>query len=309
MLSEISLYRLSVFCEVVDSGGFSAAAQKLNISQPAVSDHIHGIEDMLGVPILEKSRKIKPTEAGVILYKYAKHLQIESEKTSNILAEIRKANLGWITIGISTILIRSGIPSIISAYIQENQNAEIDQYVNASFNICEMVRDGKLDCGIITTLADHREFISQTLGEDEFIFVVGSPHPLYGNNNVLTREELSEYQFILPRKDSEACRAMERIYSSIGMIINKPIFTPNDVYWGKVMLDTGFGIGTQPKLNVMEDLQKGTLHRISPDVGRMPFQVKIIYQSDKYFSPIMQKFLKFLLPRVKELYNLNSCVS
>lgn len=309
MLAEITLHRLRVFCEVVDSCGFKAAAQRLNISQPAVSAHIRGIEEELGIPILEKTREIRLTEVGAVLYNYAKVLLKETDKTSHIICEMRKANIGRVAIGIGHLLVRSGISDFLIDFKKQNLQIELVQRTGNTHNICQMIHDREVDFGLVTSLPDFKEFIVQTMGEDELIIVAGITHPLYGKEDVVTAEEISEYPFILPNRDSKYFRFLEEMLSNRGIIIEKMAIEVDDTYNYKKMVEEGIGLGIVPKLNVIRDIQKGTVHRINMTISQMTFPIYFVYQSDKYFSPAAQKFLKFLLPKVKELYTMNNQIN
>src|SRR5450759_2262227 len=96
--------QLVAFCAVVELRSFSQAAERLGVTQPAVSMQIRTLEEKLGHRLLDRSgRRVEPTEAGLRLYRGAQRmLALESEITSELADEATGALVGTFEIGAST---------------------------------------------------------------------------------------------------------------------------------------------------------------------------------------------------------------
>src|SRR5262249_34847387 len=83
--------RLTVFKQVVDLGGFNAAASRLGIAQPSVGAHIRALEDRVGQPLFYRHRGARPrlTKAGETLYAFAVEVLRKSEETTDTLADLK----------------------------------------------------------------------------------------------------------------------------------------------------------------------------------------------------------------------------
>src|ERR1700724_3484878 len=92
--------RLAVFKNVVDLGGFNAAASRLGIAQPSVGAHVKALESQLGQPLFHRRRGAKPqlTKAGEAFYAYALDVLRRSEETTIALADLKAAQAREIVI-------------------------------------------------------------------------------------------------------------------------------------------------------------------------------------------------------------------
>ena len=96
--------QLQAFCEVVERKSFSQAAERLGVTQPAVSLQVRSLEKRLGTQLLDRSgRRVEPTEAGLRLYRGAQRLlQLEEDLLSELAQEATGALDGAFEIGAST---------------------------------------------------------------------------------------------------------------------------------------------------------------------------------------------------------------
>src|SRR5207247_2151581 len=96
--------QLTAFCEVVERRSFSQAAERLGVTQPAVSLQVRSLEERLGAQLLDRSgRRVEPTEAGLRLYRGAQRLlQLERELLSELEEEAVGELQGPLAIGAST---------------------------------------------------------------------------------------------------------------------------------------------------------------------------------------------------------------
>src|ERR671933_2713509 len=96
--------QLQAFCEVVERKSFSQAAERLGVTQPAVSLQVRALEKRLGAQLLDRSgRRVEPTEAGLKLYRSAQRLlQLEEEIVAELAEEATGELDGTFEIGAST---------------------------------------------------------------------------------------------------------------------------------------------------------------------------------------------------------------
>jgi DNA-binding transcriptional LysR family regulator len=95
--------QLSAFCEVVDRKSFSQAAERLGVTQPAVSLQIRSLEKRLGTKLLDRSgRRVEPTEAGQRLYRAAQRMLALEGQLLDELAGDDEVLRGELALGAST---------------------------------------------------------------------------------------------------------------------------------------------------------------------------------------------------------------
>src|ERR671921_1104141 len=96
--------QLAAFCEVVERQSFSQAAERLGVTQPAVSLQVRSLEKRLGTQLLDRSgRRVEPTEEGLRLYRGAQRLlALEEQILGDVAGEAEGALAGTLEIGAST---------------------------------------------------------------------------------------------------------------------------------------------------------------------------------------------------------------
>src|ERR671917_1800847 len=96
--------QLAAFCEVVDRKSFSQAAERLGVTQPAVSLQVRALEERLGQRLLDRSgRRVEPTEAGLRLYRSAQRiLQAEEQLLAELATDSTGELQGTLSLGAST---------------------------------------------------------------------------------------------------------------------------------------------------------------------------------------------------------------
>src|SRR5689334_1814626 len=98
----LSLQRLQVFVAVADHGGYSAAADYLDLGQPTMSFHIKALERLLGARLLVyRNRRVHLTAEGQALYRFASETLRETERVAATIRNIRDGQVGQLRIGAS----------------------------------------------------------------------------------------------------------------------------------------------------------------------------------------------------------------
>ena len=171
MIDNLNHYR--IFLAVAETESISRAAERLFISQPAVSKSIKNLEDALSVHLIERSsRGIKLTEQGKLLYE---HLQEAFQSIRTAEEELRQANdlgIGELRIGASTSLCRNILLSYLSDFITRYPHIKVSINCHSTLTTVRQLEEGRIDLGLIceTTLPDKLTY--QPLQEIHDTFVV-----------------------------------------------------------------------------------------------------------------------------------------
>ena len=142
---------LSAFMEVADTASFSKAAERLFLSQPAVSKRIATLEDQLGVSLFDRvGRQISLTDAGRALLPYARRVLHEIEDGRRALSKLNERVEGRLSIGTSHHIGLHRLPPVLRAYTLAYPEVDLDIQFMDSEVACEAVIAGKLELGIVT---------------------------------------------------------------------------------------------------------------------------------------------------------------
>ena len=124
-------FRLHSFLEVYRTRSFSRAAEKLCLTQPAVSQHIKYLEDDFGCPLfVVRGRNISPTREAEILYRYAETVEADARRTREL---IKAGQAGpSFRFGATRTIGEFVLPACIAAWLAEHPQSEISMVVENS---------------------------------------------------------------------------------------------------------------------------------------------------------------------------------
>lgn len=213
----MNLNLFKTYVRVVESQNLSKTADDFGISQPAVTKQIQSLEDIFGVLLLERSgRKLKPTEAGEILYSYAREIIKVVDKTQKAMEELSESRKGSLVIGASTIPGQYILPYLIKIYKDKFSTVSISMDIADTEKIFNKVAERELDIGIVGAWINNRKVDGFQWLEDELVLIVPENHRLSKNQEVKLNSLLNE-RWIYREKGSGTRKAVETLMTSHGI--------------------------------------------------------------------------------------------
>ena len=166
-----TLTQLKVLRAIVDEGNFKRAAEKLYISQPAVSQQIQLLEKRLNVPVFYRhKRKAKLTETGELLLKYSDRIFSLCEETCRALDELQSIETGKLIIGASQTTGTYLMPKLIGLFRHNYPQVAVELQIHSTRKVSWGVASGQIDLGIVggeVPNALKKELEITTYAEDE----------------------------------------------------------------------------------------------------------------------------------------------
>ena len=186
---------LRTFRAEVEAGGFKRAAEVLHVSQSAVSQSVAGLEGKLEMPLLERGRTPRLTDAGRRLFKHAVEVLQEEQRALEDLAMLKQGRLETLNLALSASINRFYAPELISAYYQENPQIRLKLSELPSRNIIHAVLSGTAELGLGPFQRKMQAFETIPLYEDARHLVVSPRHPNFeammaGDERALRRTPL-----------------------------------------------------------------------------------------------------------------------
>ena len=174
--------QLYAFCEVVDRKSFSLAAERLGVTQPAVSLQVRALEKRLGIQLLDRSgRRVEPTEAGLRLYRGAQRLlALEAEITSELAEEATGALAGTFEIGASTGPGGVVLSQLLCQFAEVHQELHVALSVFDTQTVVERVADRTLELGVVGAAPRHRGVEYEPFFRDTVILACPPGHAVAG---------------------------------------------------------------------------------------------------------------------------------
>jgi DNA-binding transcriptional LysR family regulator len=201
--------QLAAFCAVVERKSFSHAAERLGVTQPAVSLQVRALEKRLGAQLLDRSgRRVEPTEAGLRLYRGAQRLlALEEQLLGEVAGEGEGAISGELRLGASTGPAAIVVPLLLCEFQRANPGVKVALSVYDTQSVVDLVAERELELGIVGAARRHRSVRFEPFFEDEVILACPPGHPFAGRTVGL--DELRSEQLIVMQEGAGVRQIIE----------------------------------------------------------------------------------------------------
>lgn len=243
----MELNELNAFVAVAETGSFSQAAERLYLTQPAISKRIAALEEKLDTRLFDRiGRKIGLTEAGLHLLPRAKGMLDEMADIQRSLSNLSGMVKGTLSMGTSHHIGLHRLPPVLSRFSKQYPEVRLDLHFLDSEDACSAVEHGDLELAIVTLPPDPSPNLDTTeIWPDPLEFVVNEDHPLAAYKEVTLRE-LAGYPAVLPGSGTFTRDILEQALAPLGIEIEIAIST-NYLETLKMLVSTGLGWSLIPK--------------------------------------------------------------
>jgi DNA-binding transcriptional LysR family regulator len=201
--------QLHAFCEVVERKSFSQAAERLGVTQPAVSLQVRALEKRLGTQLLDRSgRRVEPTESGLKLYRAAQRLlALEDEIVAELAEEATGALGGTFEIGASTGPGGVVLASLLCQFAEVHPELHVSLFVFDTQTVVDRVADRTLELGVVGAAPRHRGVEYEPFVRDTVILVCPPGHPFAGRT--VTLDDLRHDRLLLMQEGAGVRQMLE----------------------------------------------------------------------------------------------------
>src|SRR4029079_3008406 len=170
--------QLGAFCAVVELKSFSHAAERLAVTQPAVSLQVRSLEKRLGRKLLDRSGGCaEPTEAGLALYRGAQRmLQLEEQLVEELDEGEAGALGGTLAVGASTGPGSTVVPVLLCEFQREHPGVAVSLAISDTQSVVERVAERELERGVVRAARRPRGVVFEPLFRDEVVLAVPPGH-------------------------------------------------------------------------------------------------------------------------------------
>lgn len=263
----MTLEQLKIFLMVAEQMHFTRAAERLYITQPAVSAAIQSLETAYGVKLFHRvGRRVELTEAGHLLQIEAQKVLDQVTSTERGLRELNNLQRGELKLGASLTIGNFWLPAKISQFKRQYPGIFVNCTLGNAEEICEGTANGLLDLGLVTgelkpTLSDQLE---QTIvGSDRLQIIVGQSHPWY-KQPPMPVTDLLHTDWVMRESGSGAQQMFERSLQTWGIdpTALKVILVLSSSEMVKAVVEGGVGAAALPASMVRKELELATLYAI-----------------------------------------------
>jgi LysR family transcriptional regulator, transcriptional activator of the cysJI operon len=210
-------FRLKVFRAVADETSFRRAAERLHLSQPAVSQQIHALEEELGVTLFDRGKgRVRLTGAGAVLLTYARRGARLAEEAQAALENARGAAAGELRIGASLTITQYVLPRMLGDFLRQHPRIRLAVRSANTEHIVAALAAKEIDLGLIEGPVSSRDVFRQRFLEDRMVLIVGRRYPWPQQAPVPVRA-LTQVPLLMRERGSGSRRVVELALRRAGL--------------------------------------------------------------------------------------------
>ncbi|MGO6675765.1 LysR family transcriptional regulator [Rhizobium leguminosarum] len=291
------LTSLMVFGRVVECGGFSAAARRLNMSVTMVGNHVQSLEDRLGVRLLNRTtRKVSLTETGKYYYERSSQILAELDEADRTAGALSTTPRGTLKVYTSSAIVRFLLP-VVSEFMELYPSISLDFSVGE--RMVDMIEDG-YDLVMRTVPPPDSSLVARKLTPWRHMLVCSpayfESHPVPKTPAEVADHNCLQYAYY-PYGDEWRFEDGEGNKESVKISGN---VVSNSAEMLRFLTLTGRGIFLAPSFVVFDDIAEGRLVKIMPDYRPVEFNINAVYPNRSHLPTKVRLFIDLLAERFAE---------
>ena len=292
ILSRLNLHQLLAFLMVAEEKSFRAAAQRMHISQSAVSVQVQQLESLLGVPLFHRTtRSVSLTREGSVLSAVAQRVRTDLLDVTLALRSEAKLQRGMVSVAALPTFAHALLPKLMRQYAELHPNVDVRLLDLDSPGALQAVQQGEADMAVVARTEALENFQFLHLFDDELVVLVPQASAEFQGRELVSVQEIALERLVLTPKGAQARTLVDRIFAEAGCkpFVCQECLRPQTLL---ALVENGFGITVLPRSAVAGiDLSRLKVLRLLPKHIR---EVGIVTASNLSQSPATQSFKDFL---------------
>ena len=295
--------KVNTILAVAELKNFTRAAEKLGITQPAISHHISSLEEELGVKLFIRQKgEFHPTEECETVIRYAKRLRAINEK---MLSDIRdhKRQLTRLRVGITHTAESNLIAEVLAKYSGSESGVSVTITTDTIKNLYEKIENYELDLAVVWGTSQSAHLNSLMLDTDYLVCAVNVDSVL-AKQSIVTVNELKKTPMISLLPTSSTRMLFESALEGIGETIRdfNIIMEVDNIATIKTLIRNDLGVSILSKSACINEVNKGKMAILPVENLSMVRESSIIYRKDFSHIDILSDITKIYRDTVKKYY-------
>ena len=286
----MEIRQLRAFVAIAESGTFTAGAQRVHVTQAAISMQIRQLENELGAKLFVRApRRVILTEAGEHLLQRARLILREHDASLDEIAELAGAKKGRLRIGNSSANVAIEIlPKLLRELHKQHGHAEVTVGSGTSEALVQQILAGELDLAFVSLPVEARGIQTERLAKDQLV-AIASPRHRLAKQRTVSAYTLAGEKLILGERGGNTRRLIDEFFAQAGVTLNVTMELSRQAAIRR-MVEADMGVGIVPFHSAREDVEKGRLVRWWIEGAQINWEFGIAQLSGGYESPILQTF-------------------
>ena len=292
----MNLNHLAIFHAVAQAGSMTQGAERLDISQPAVSKQVQELEHSLGVHLFDRiGRRVRLSQAGEILANYARLLFALEHEAEEAMADVRAVGRGRLVIGASTTIGTYLLPGVLADFWRRHPKVELLVEIENTEQVHRRLAGLQLDVGLTEGFVEEAELEAEVFHRDELVVIAAPGHPLARQPRV-PLSALRDEPFILREPGSGTRAVEERALGRLKLPV-RVVMALGSTEAIKRVVAEGVGLAIVSRLAVGAECAAGTLATLPVAGLRIARPLHLVRRKGRRDGPALQAFCGVLRER------------
>lgn len=292
--THFTVHQLTVFCTVARHLSYTRAAEVLYLSQPAVSQQVKTLEQVLGLQLFARSgRGIGLTPAGQELLRHAEQLLALLAETAPVVHEIHALERGSVLIGASTSAGTYAVPPLLGAFHTHYPGVRVTLIVANRRSIEERLLTHEIDLAVMRLIERQERFVVEFLLPYELVVVASPSHRLVGRS-ALALHDLQQETFLLREQGSGTRLGTEQHFAEAGISLQTSLEL-GSIEAIKEGVAARLGIAVLSRESVALEVANGDLAMLDVQGFPLKRQWYVVHLKERRLSRAAAALRQFLL--------------
>lgn len=277
-------FRVDTFLMVTKYMNYTKAAEALNITQPAVSQHIRWLEDAYGVKLFQyQGKKLRVTKAGELLLAAATTMKHDSIFLRQRLAQLEEGESRLI-FGATLTIGEYVLPERLAALLKRRPELKIKMVVANTRELLKEIDEGEVDFALVEGFFEKSQYDHLTFSRERYLPLCGPASPLARGPHRL--EELLGERLLLREKGSGTREILDRLLESRNLSSGdfRELTEINNINVIKGLAREGRGVTFLYEAAVKRELKEGSLSVIALEDARINHDFTFVWRKDSVFA-------------------------
>ena len=288
----MEIRQLRAFVAIAELGTFTAGAQRVHITQAAISMQIQQLEKDLGARLFIRApRHVMLTEAGEQLLQRARQILRDHDAAVDEIAELAGAERGRLRVGSASAMVTTDVlPRLLREVRKQHTRSEITVASGTSDTLVQQILAGEIDLAFVSLPVEARGINTERLSQDQLV-AIASPRHRLAKQRTISAYTLAGEKLILGERGGNTRRLIDQFFAQAGVNLQVSMELSRQAAIRR-MVEEDMGVGIVPLQSVAEEVKKGRLVRWWIEGAEINWELGIARLTGGYESPTMQTFIK-----------------
>lgn len=288
----MEIRQLRAFAAILETGTFTAGAERVHVTQAAISMQIRQLEREIGTRLFIRApRRVILTEAGETLLTRARRILREHDAALAEIAELAGAKHGRLRLGSASAMVSTEpLPQILRELHHLHERVGVTVASGTSAELVQQILAGELDIAFVSLPVQAHGIQTEVLRRDE-LFAIASPKHPRARQRVVSAYMLADEKLILSERGGNTRRLIDEYFAAAGLNPTVAMELNREAAI-KRMVEIDMGVGILPTKSVREEVSEGRLVAWWIEGAQINWEMGLARLSDGYDSPIMQTFIR-----------------